>query len=129
MKDGKLWVQFSLYIRLRDSDENGNCKCFTCGLVRNYKQMDCGHGIGRQHQATKYNEQNNHAQCKKCNGFEGGKREIYKVKMDLLYGSGTWDKMEVMARATCKRGKFEIDIMTEHYRKEVKRLKLEKGLK
>ena len=104
MKDGKLWVQFSLFIRLRDSDEHGICKCFTCGLVRDYKQMDAGHGISRQHQATKYNEQNNNAQCKKCNGFEGGKREVYKVEMDKKYGHGTWDK-------------------------EVKKLKLEKGIK
>lgn len=129
MTDAKLWKVFSEFIRLRDSDEKGYCKCITCGRIVHWKKCDAGHGIGRQHKSTKFHEQNNAAQCKPCNGFEGGKREVYKVEMDKKYGAGTWDKMEVMSRATCKRGKFEIDIMTEHYRKEVKRLKLEKGIK
>lgn len=82
--------------------------------------MDCGHGIPRQHKATKYHEKNNAAQCKRCNGFEGGKREVYKVKVDEMYGAGTWDTLEVLSRSTCKRGQFEIDIMTEHYKKLAK---------
>lgn len=121
--DARLWKVFSEFIRQRDADENGNCKCFTCGLIRHWKQMDCGHGIGRQHKATKFNEKNNHAQCKRCNGFEGGMRERYKEEMDKRYGEGTWDKMEVIARTTCKRGAFEIEQLTKYYKAEVKKLK------
>lgn len=127
MKDAKLWKAFSEYIRLRDSDEHGYCKCFTCGLVRHWKQMDAGHGIGRQHKATKYHEQNVHAQDKRCNGFEGGMRERYKEEVDKRYGEGTWNKLEVMARGVCKRGQFEIDVMTKYYRnkaEELKRMKI-----
>lgn len=123
MSDGKLWKVFSEFIRLRDSDEQGLCKCFTCGLIRPWKLMDCGHGIGRQHKSTKFNELNNHAQCKRCNGFEGGMRERYKEEVDKRYGEGTWNKLEIASRQTCKRGKVEIEIMTEYYKKEVKRLK------
>lgn len=82
--------------------------------------MDCGHGIGRQHKATKYNETNNHAQCKKCNGFEGGKREVYKENVDKKYGAGTWDKLEIASRQTCKRTKFEIELMTTYYKQKLK---------
>lgn len=129
MNDSKLWKIFSEYIRLRDSDENGNCKCFTCGLLRNWKQMDCGHGIGRQHKFTKFMETNNHAQCKKCNGFEGGRQDIYKQEVDKRYGAGTWDKMEMMSKMICKRGQFDVDIMTGFYRTEVQKLKHSKGIK
>lgn len=128
MNDAKLWKIFSEFIRLRDADKNGLCQCITCGLIRPWKQMDCGHGIGRQHKATKYSEINNHAQCKRCNGFEGGKREIYKLEVDKRYGFGTWDKIELASRQICKRGKIEIEVMTEYYKKEVKKLKLEKNL-
>jgi hypothetical protein len=93
-----------------------------------FNQMDCGHGIGRQHKSTKYDERNNHAQCKKCNGFEGGRREVYKVEVDKRYGHGTWDTLEVLSRRICKRGAFEIEALTEHYQAEVARLKKEKGL-
>jgi hypothetical protein len=128
VNDAKLWKVFSEFIRLRDADENGLCKCFTCGLVRPWRNMDCGHGIGRQHKSTKFNELNNHAQCKRCNGFEGGKREVYKQRVDELYGEGTWDKLEIASRQTVKRGKVEIEIMTAYYKEKVLELKREKGL-
>lgn len=124
----KLWPVFSQYIRLRDADNQGVVKCFTCGKVKHWTQVDAGHGIPRQHKATKYNETNNHAQCKTCNGFQGGVREIYKQRVDEKYGPGTWDKLQLASRSVCKHGKFEYDIMINHYKKEVSRLKLEKGL-
>lgn len=128
MSDAKLWKIFSEFIRLRDSNAEGYGKCFTCPRIIYYKLGDCGHGIGRQHKSTKYNELNNHLQCKHCNAFEGGKREVYKEEMDKRYGKDTWSKMEIAARQICKRGKFEIETMTEYYKKEVQKLKLEKNL-
>lgn len=128
MSDDKLWKVFSTYIRLRDADEQGFCKCFTCGFTADWKRFDAGHGIGRQHKATKYDERNNHAQCKRCNGFEGGKREVYKEEVNKRYGPQTWEKLEVMSRMTCKRDKFEIEVMTAHYKKLADELRKKKHL-
>lgn len=122
MSDAKLWKAFSLYIRLKHSDENGYCKCYTCPAIRHYTKIDCGHGIGRQHKATKFDEKNNRPQCKKCNGFEGGKREEFKKQMDLEHGAGTWDLMELKTRQTVKRGQFEFDVLEKHYKKLVSEL-------
>lgn len=127
--EDKLWKVFSEYIRLKFSDENGYCKCYTCGTIRYWKNLDCGHGIGRQHKATKFNEKNNRPQCKPCNGFEGGKREEFKKQMDLEHGSGTWDLMELKARQPSKLGAFEFDVLTKHYGRLVFNLKREKNLK
>lgn len=128
MNDDKLWKVFSTYIRLRDADENGLCKCFTCGFTADWKRFDAGHGIGRQHKATKYDERNNHAQCKRCNGFEGGKREVYKEEVNKRYGPQTWEKLEVMSRMTCKRDAYEIQIMIRYYAEKVKELRKQKHL-
>lgn len=128
MSDDKLWKVFSEYIRLRDADDNGVCKCFTCGFTADWKRFDAGHGIGRQHKATKFDERNVAAQCKRCNGFEGGKREVYKEEVNKKYGPQTWEKLEVMSRMTCKRDQFEIDIMTTHYKKLVLELRKQKHL-
>ena len=127
MSDARLWKSFSNYIRLRDADERGNCTCFTCGFTGHWKRFDCGHGIPRQHKATKFHEQNNHAQCKRCNAFEGGKREIYKERVNQKYGAGTWEKLEIMSRQVCKRGKFEIDVMAKHYKQLAQELEKQKG--
>lgn len=123
MTDKKLWKVFSEYIRRRDADENGICTCITCGLKRHYKQMDCGHGIGRQHWGTRYNEKNNHAQCKRCNGFEGGKREVYEREVNKRYGPGTWDLLNLASKKAKKLTQFEIDILEKHYRELLKKFK------
>jgi len=121
--DTKLWSIFSLYIRLRDSDEKGYGKCITCGKPCFYKEADCGHGVGRQYKATKFDERNNHLQCRRCNYYGAGEQAIYKEEVEKRYGKGTWDELVLKSRQVCKRGKVEIEVMTEYYRKEVKRLK------
>lgn len=107
---------------MRDSDENGICSCFTCGRVAHWKKMDCGHGIGRQHKATKFNEKNNHAQCKRCNGFEEGRKDVYSRRVDELYGEGTWNTLLIQSKMTTKRSQVEIDWLTEYYKDKVKQM-------
>lgn len=123
MKDDKLWKVFSEYCRIRDSNSDGIVKCFTCEYIGIWKGMDCGHGIGRQHKATKFDERNNHAQCKRCNGFEGGQQAIYKEEVEKRYGEGTWQELVIKSKQTCKRTKAEIEEMIEFYKSEVIKLK------
>jgi len=122
MNDKKLWKVFSEYIRRRDSNKEGYGKCFTCPRIIHWKKGDCGHGIGRQHKGTKYNEKNNHLQCKHCNGFEGGKREVYRDEMNKRYGAGTWDLMEASAKRPAKIGQFEIDQLEKYYKQKLKEM-------
>ena len=41
----KVWTLCSKYIRLKYSDKDGNCTCFTCDTVKPWKEMQAGHGI------------------------------------------------------------------------------------
>lgn len=129
MNDKKLWTVFSEFIRLRDSNDQGFCQCITCPRIKYYKEMDCGHGIGRQHKATKFDEKNNNAQCKPCNGFEGGKREQYKVAINKKFGPQTWELLEIKSKSVYKWSQFEVDQLTIYYRKEVEKLKVKKQLR
>lgn len=124
----KLWKWFSLFIRLRDSDKNGNVKCFTCGVIKYFREVDCGHGIPRQHKGTKYDERNNQCQCKKCNAFEQGQQDIYAHNVDVKYGKGTWDKLLVQSRKACHRGLVDYVWMAEHYEQEAQKLAQQKGI-
>lgn len=129
MTDKRLWDAFSRFIRIRDAAPfTGLAECFTCGRTKIWKEMDCGHGIPRQHLATKFNETNNHIQCKPCNGFEEGMKDIYSKKVDKLYGAGTWDKLLIASRQTVHRGKFDIEVMTKYYKEEAKKIAKEKNL-
>jgi hypothetical protein len=117
-----LWPIFSKFIRLRDTNDEGIGKCFTCNRYIMWNKGQCGHGIPRQHKATKYSEKNNHLQCAPCNGFEGGRREVYKIEMDKRYGPNTWDLMEHASRQPFSFSPFEIKALYDHYKREVEKL-------
>lgn len=127
--DEKLWPVFSLFIRLRDSNENGYVKCITCGAWRYFRDGDCGHGVGRQHMGTKYDETNNHFQCKPCNGPGEGRKDVYKEEVNKRYGASHWDMLHIKAKSPCKWGRFEFEMMTLHYMEEIKKLLKGKTLK
>jgi hypothetical protein len=126
--DAKLWKVFSEYIRLRDSNDKGYGNCITCGKLCYYKEADCGHGVGRQYKAVKFDHRNNHLQCRKCNYYGAGEQAAYKEEVEKRYGKGTWEEIVISSRQVCKRGKVDIDVMTEYYKKEVARLKAEKSI-
>lgn len=57
---------FSLYIRLRDVMPNGYVRCIACGQIKSFEDVDCGHFHSRRHMATRFNEDNCHAECRYC---------------------------------------------------------------
>jgi hypothetical protein len=126
--EDKLWEVFSVFIRLRDSDVQGIGKCFTCRRVVHWSKGDAGHGIPRQHKATKFNECNNHLQCKHCNGFEGGMREVYRDEMNKRYGFQTWEKMLVASKQPIKWSVVLLQNNIDYYTDKVKELKDQKGM-
>lgn len=84
---------FSLYIRLRDSDEFGVGDCITCGDKKHYKQMQCGHFVSRKTNALRYDEENCNLQCVGCNMFKAGEQYQYSKALDIKYGEGTADRL------------------------------------
>lgn len=77
---------FSKYIRLSHADGRGNVSCFTCDTVKPVSEVDCGHFVGRQHRATRWLEKNAHPQCRYCNRYCEGKKDVYAVRLVEKYG-------------------------------------------
>ena len=70
---------FSLYIRLRESEE-GLVQCFTCHKVSHYKSgMQNGHFQSRKHLATRWDEENCQVQCVGCNMFKAGEQYRFSI--------------------------------------------------
>ena len=119
---------FSLFIRMRASDENGYATCFTCGQVKKWKEGDAGHFISRGAYSTRWNETNVQFQDKKCNIFQNGQQYLFSQALNRLHGEGTADALYVMSRQTRKYGVGELKAMIEIYKEKVERLKRDKGL-
>ena len=121
----KLDKVFSEYIRLRDSKNFGfkAFKCISCGQIKPYAQADNGHYINRQHMATRFSEINCNAQCRKCNRFEEGNMQGYRIGLIQKYGEDKVLILESMKGTINKMGDFEYKELIKYYQAKIKLLK------
>ena len=120
---------FSIYIRLRSANEYGMVQCFTCGVVRHYKDgMQNGHFQSRKHMATRFDEENCQNQCVKCNMFSQGEQFKFGLNLDAKYGEGTAEELEHLARTTLKISRVEYEQQIRYYKLIVENLKEKKGI-
>lgn len=120
---------FSLYIRLREANEYGMVQCFTCGIVRGYKDgMQNGHFQSRKHIATRFHEENCQVQCIKCNMYSQGEQFKFGINLDAKYGEGKAEKLELLARTTMKLSRADYECELSYYKNLVENLKEEKEI-
>ena len=120
---GKLDRLFSEYIRRRDADHAGYCRCVTCGKMQHWKEMDAGHFVPRDRIATRWDETNVHPQCRECNRFRSGKQYEHGRAIDRMYGSGTADRLMALGSARgAKISAFQMEKMAESVKALLKKL-------
>ena len=119
---------FSLYIRLRESEE-GLVQCFTCGKVSHYKSgMQNGHFQSRKHLSTRWDEENCQVQCVGCNMFKAGEQYKFAINLDAKYGEGKAEELEFLARTIMKVSRIDYEEKISYYKDLVEKLKKEKGI-
>ena len=120
--------EFSLYIRLKYSDENGYCRCITCGTVRKWNDIDNGHFITRDKKATRFDERNCRPQCKFCNNHKKGEQYKFAIALIEIYGREEIEDLERLASIGGGYCAIQLAELIKEYRIKVKELKKEKGL-
>ena len=124
----KLDKVFSEYVRLKNSNESGYCQCITCGKINHWKDIDCGHYIGRKHIATRFSEMNCAPQCTWCNKYMEGQHFKFRQKLVEKHGINDIAVMEVLADITKTENCQSLECKILEYKEKVKKLKKEKGL-
>jgi hypothetical protein len=124
----KLDKVFSLYIRYRDTMPSGYFRCISCGQIKPFAQADCGHYINRQHMATRFDEMNCNAQCRKCNRFDEGNIQGYRLGLIRKYGEQKVELLELKKNTTKKYSEFEYKALIKYYTVLSNKIKGEKGL-
>lgn len=124
----KLDRVFSEYIRLRDSRSFGYkyFKCISCGMVKPYEQMDCGHFISRTHMATRFDEKNCNGECRACNRMSADHIIYYQRNLIQKYGEETVDMLIARGHSTKKWTAWELEILITHYKEEINRMTKER---
>ena len=103
---------FSKKIRERDCPD-GYGKCITCGRTKPYAEMDCGHYLGRQYWATRFDPMNAAAQCRFDNRFNEGMKAQFRAALVLKYGEVAISKMETLHKKGRKPTAIEAKLILE----------------
>lgn len=117
---------FSQYVRLRDcirttgSTDYG--KCITCGEVKSFEELHCGHFISGRGNSLFFEESNSHCQCSVCNTSLGGNPEIYRMKMIKKYGIEEVERLESLRHVPVKMRESDFLEYYSKFRGEFKRL-------
>lgn len=137
----KAWTACSRYIRLRDAlnycrdrgidlhqfirPEDILGLCATCGAVKSWIYMDCGHWKGRGlggGSGTYFDERNLSLQCKQCNGFKGGKPKEHEEHLRGKYGQEIIDELERKHQVPLDSRPLPMRAMEQFYKKRYKEL-------
>lgn len=106
---------FSIYIRQREM-ENGYNKCFTCGIVKLWKELQCGHYVSRMYINLRYDEKNCHPQCMACNVFKKGNLDTYAIKLMDKYGEGILRELDNEKYNYRKWGVMDYSLIISKYK-------------
>ncbi len=106
---------FSLYIRLRDGG-----RCYTCGCVKDIKQMQAGHYITRQCLALRYDCANVNTQCYSCNVCKHGDMVTYREKLIADYGEAVVKHLENRRYESVKYTAEDYHNIIDYFREQLR---------
>ena len=120
----KLDKVFSEYIRKRDSDYKGNCKCISCG--KEYPAFGgsthAGHLFSRRYLSIRYDERNVNSQCSYCNTFLNGNQIKAARGVENKWGKGTVDELESRMHIVVKLTRADYEEAIQRYKQKIKDL-------
>jgi hypothetical protein len=108
---------FNKYIRERDKEQ----PCISC--KQKPKKVNAGHfWNANNHWNVRFDEDNVHVQCERCNSYLSGNLLEYRTNLCLKIGQERFDQLEARARVTRKFTKDELKELIKKYKEKYKQL-------
>lgn len=89
--------------------------------------MDAGHFVGRSAMSLRYCESNVYGQCRYCNRILNANLLDYRKSLVKKLGEEKVEWLEAQKHSTKSYSCFELETLIDYYKKEVKKLKIEKN--
>jgi hypothetical protein len=106
---------FNLYIRERDKNE----LCISCKSIP--KKVNAGHfWNANNHWNVRFDEDNVHVQCERCNSYLSGNLLEYRTNLLIKIGAERFNQLEARARVTRKFTKDELKEIIKTYKQKIK---------
>lgn len=113
---------FSEYVRRKEADQGGTERCYTCGSLLHWKELQCGHAIPGRHNAVLFDEEICRPQCPRCNVFMGGRYEIFTTKLIKEKGMEWWEEKLSGAREIVKLTRADMEGIISTYKRKLEAL-------
>lgn len=124
----KAWSLTSQYIRLREADEDGYCRCVTCGITKHWKEQQAGHFIPQARgNAIRWDLRGISPQCYRCNINLGGNGAEYTIYMLDRYGREVVDDLRRVASTTRIMRRADYEAIIEDMAAKLARIALNPG--
>lgn len=112
---------FNAYIRKRDA-KDGYFVCISCNESKALNKMDAGHYYSKgNHSYLRYNENNVHGQCRKCNSFMSGHLIPYRENLIKKIGIEKVEELDTWRNATMHWNKMQVIGIIQLYRDKIKK--------
>ncbi len=106
---------FNKYIRERDKNE----PCISCKSIP--KKVNAGHfWNANNHWNVRFDEDNVHVQCERCNSYLSGNLLEYRTNLLTKIGAERFNQLEARARVTRKFTKDELKEIIKTYKQKIK---------
>jgi hypothetical protein len=113
---------FNAYIRFRDS-KGDYFICIACNERKPISQMDAGHYYSAgNHSYLRFNENNCHSECRKCNYFMSGHLLAYRENLIKKIGSFELEKLDTWKNFSHKWDKAQLIGIIQLYREKIKQI-------
>ena len=113
---GMATTNFNAFIRDRDSGEYSLLfQCISCRAYKSIDKMNAGHFYPGTHSATKFDVDNVHGQCVRCNMHLHGNLIEYQKNLIPKIGLKAFKAISWKHVQPCKRNKFDyIEIIMKY---------------
>ena len=110
--------------RLAAADDDGNCACVSCGVVKHYSQLQGGHWLAKGSSSFwALRIENVHPQCASCNMWGmryGSAAQQYTLWMEDMYGRDFVEEMIATKSDPIKLYKADYEEMLEEFNEQIK---------
>ena len=110
---------FSIYIRKKYADKDGIASCYTCGVRKPWKELQCGHFVSRAHRSVRWDERNVRVQDYSCNVLKSGNLAEFTVRLQRECGVEFVDQLLKMKYQLVKFSTVDLQNMIDYYKERI----------
>lgn len=122
-----LTTHFNKFIRYRDRIDENHFRCISCNLIKHNSKLEAGHFYSAgSHSAVRFDEDNVHGQCHRCNFHLSANLINYRINLINKIGIVRFNNLEqkmFQGKRYFKWDRIDLILKIEKYKLENKKVK------